>query len=324
MKLKGESTPGAKATAVQVVDYLELLCLESGVASVEKVHRVRRSGGDDRDEQEGAEESIEEDKDIDAWIDEIERRQRICPHSYPFEVTTSGKAIRLLKPFSDRNRLLYNFCLLATRLNMRDQKVQAGIDGTQLFERISARISQAYVGPPATSIVFGAGSAEEGFQEKVNELCAFLQEGGHYVPIDDSGSDQKDGKLDVVTWKPFPDEAAGKIVFFGQCKTGTNWEDSVRHLHPDGFLRNWVYQPSIVSPIGRMFFVCDMIQPKKWKSKITHAGIIFDRLRLCAFEESLTRELCAEIRIWTHGACESAELPHLAALLCPRAAAEVA
>lgn len=315
MKLKVGSMPGPRASSAHVVDYLELICLNEGSASVEKMHRIRRSGADNGEELAGAQEGEKEDLAIDDWINEIERRKRLCPTAYPFEVSSSGMAIRIVSDFSEQRRLLYNFCLLATRMNMRSDKVQAGIDGTQLFERISACVSQAYVGPLTKSIVFGAGAAEPGFKDKIKDLCNQLDEGGNYHAIDATGSDQKDGKLDIVTWKPFFDDRPGKIVFFGQCKTGTNWEDSVCHLQPEGFLNKWISRPSIVSSIGRMFFVCDIIAADAWKSRCVDAGIMFDRLRICSFEEDLTNCLRDEIFQWTQSACVSTKINHLAGRL---------
>ena len=118
---------------------------------------------------------------------------------------------------------IYKYLLLATRLNMKDDRRHAGCDGAHLFEELAAESARCYLGDRSESLVFGTAAGTAGFSGKVDDLCARLGEGGGFRNPDDVAPTERDGKLDVVAWKSFSDRRPGKLIAFGQCKTGTHY-----------------------------------------------------------------------------------------------------
>ena len=59
---------------------------------------------------------------------------------YPFELDKVGQLLRCHK---DSDDALHTFLLLLTLINIDKEKVQAGIDGTQLFEEVCASAATA-------------------------------------------------------------------------------------------------------------------------------------------------------------------------------------
>ena len=204
------------------------------------------------------------------------------PHVYPFSV---NEATRLLEFTGRRNNWgLYLFMLFATRMNMRDHKVQGGIDGTALFEEICCEVAKNYWGERADGMVFGTarrnGANEVGaFPDAVNDLCSRLREGVGYFSHSGFQPAAQDGNLDVVVWKHFSDGKNGKLVGFGQCKTGTHWKVGLFEMVPNGFCRKWVRTMPTVEPV-RLYFMTSRIRHADWYDCSVDAGILFDRCRI--------------------------------------------
>jgi len=174
--------------------------------------------------------------------------------------------------------------LFATRMNMRDHKVQDGIDGTALFEEICCEVAKNYWGDRADGMVFGTarrnGSNEVGaFPDAVNDLCSRLREGVGYFPHSGLQPAAQDGNLDVVVWKHFADGKNGKLIGFGQCKTGTHWKVGLFEMMPNGFCRKWVRTMPVVESV-RLYFMTSRIRHADWYDCSVDAGILFDRCRI--------------------------------------------
>ena len=146
--------------------------------------------------------------------------------AYPFELDKSGRSLQL-RPHSDGPaQTLYKYLLLATRLDMNQNRIHAGVDGPYLFEKLCAEIACQYFGAASQSLVFGTSSDLRSFPARVEDLCIQIGEGNTYR--NNSGRRQprtKDDGLDVVVWIPFNDTRQGKLIGFGQCKTGTHYEE---------------------------------------------------------------------------------------------------
>jgi hypothetical protein len=169
---------------------------------------------------------------------------------------------------------IYLFLLLATALNMRDNRKHAGLDGAELFELLSAEVALRYLGgrqdSRARKHVFGTSRCNwpEGddtdlddlneFGSSINELCKLIGEGGAYRPKTKKRVHARDDKLDVVVWREFSDKRASKLMGFGQCKTGTHWSHELPRLNPRSFCDRWLDTP-LASPPIKMFFLTDRI-----------------------------------------------------------------
>ena len=241
---------------------------------------------------------------------ELERRQEACQDDYPFLIGIGGNTLSKRQESYSNKHIIYKYLLLATRLNMNTDRIHANFDGTQLLEYLSSLVAQEYFGDGAKSLVFGTASDASNFPQKVDDLCERLGEGGGFQSIRSRRTRTKDGRLDVVAWKPFADNLPGKLIGFGQCKTGTNYKDTLTQLQPGAFREKWLNSALIVPPI-RMFFISEAL-PFSEDSRFdisVDAGLIFDRCRIIDFCRNVDPELLAKVEVWTSAAAMANGLP---------------
>ena len=299
--------PSSRAPEHELADFAELLCWQqettSVVALAQALGRLAENEYSD-----GVPEEDEIPRDIEGAYQEIERRIEACDGFYPFEVRQNGNVLYASSTSRNSKHLIYKFLLLATRLNMNKNSVHAGIDGTRLFEELSAEAARDYLGPRARSMVFGTASGTTNFPGKVNELCRRMGEGNGYANRTSDQANQKDGKLDIVLWKDFADRMPGKFVAFGQCKTGTNYEDTLTQLQPDSFCRKWLQSPLALPPT-RMFFVAEALRRGGWYNFASDSGLLFDRCRIVDFSYQVGQDVLDKVEAWTAAAAKSTGLP---------------
>ncbi len=248
---------------------------------------------------------------IDEAFEEIQQRQEQCGTGYPFEIGKDGYTLNHRPDHDNIVRMVYKYLLLATRLDMSKHRTHAEIDGTLLFERLCEGIARTYFGDRSEGLVFGYSSQDNNFSERVDELCAALGEGIGYRRIEGFDETARDGKLDVVVWKPFADGLPGKLIGFGQCKTGTNYQDTLEQLQPDTFCRNWLHRFPAVLPI-RMFFVAEALRHStehRYRGA-SSAGILFDRCRIIDFIANVDHKVLFDVAKWVSEASVFAGLPH--------------
>jgi hypothetical protein len=212
------------------------------------------------------------------------------------------------------------YLLLATQLNMKTQRTQAGEDGAAVFEQLCSEVAIRYwggPGPNVCSIVFGTGRITEElkdhdelhageFRSAVNRLCGELREGFGFHAVSDSRVTARDGKLDVVVWRRFADGRPGQLIGFGQCKTGTHWQNDLSKLQPEAFCGKWMLKRPGVVPI-RLYFVADRVVDR-WYENSVDAGILFDRCRIVEYSDKLSPALTKRIRRWVTAAAASEAL----------------
>ena len=211
---------------------------------------------------------------------------------------------------SNRRKIVYRYLLLATRLNMASCRVHGSIDGTLLLEELAADVAREFLGDRAESLVFGTSSGTGDFPAKVNDLCQNLKEGGGFVSHTQARPTANDGKLDVVVWKGFADHQPGKLIGFAQCKTGTNFKDSLSQLQPDSFCSKWLQRPPAFTPV-RMFFAAEALSRQNWYNDVSDAGLLFDRCRIVDFCDSVTEEVLAKVRAWTEACSDRNHAAHV-------------
>ena len=284
-----------------IADFLELKCIKSDGTISSLSFRSLLSISDDELNNEGIESSDDISATIlDSAISECYYRAQSCPERYPF---TTGRSSLELKTEPSWYKDVYVFLLLATRLNMKTDKKQGGLDGTLLFEELCAVISKEYYGSHSMVTVFGT-SESGSFKDKVNNLLHSLNiKGQSKDPIGSTGH-QKDGNLDIVAWIPFADKKDGQMIAMGQCKTGTHWEEMLSELDPSGFFSCYSTQQPYVKPL-KMFFVTESFGDYKWEERSNNGGIIFDRIRIMEYlPDMLDSELLTKIRAWNASAID--------------------
>ncbi len=300
---KWPGTPSVRAPAHEVGDFAELVCWRDNGTSVTALSQdISRL--EDNDYAGGVPEEDPQVGEVHEAYGEIEKREKACREGYPFVVGDQGYSLYVDHAPANRRYIIYKYLLLATRLDMGTNRLHAGIDGTLLFEELAAEVAREYFGNRAESLVFGTAAGMPSFPHKVNNLCKRLKEGGRFEKYFETSSNPKDGKLDVVVWKRFTDGKAGKLIAFGQCKTGTNYEDALTHMRPDSFCANWMHSPIPLTPV-RMFFVAEALPEDRWHKTVDEGGLLFDRCRIVDFSDNINKKVLDRVKTWTNAAWAS-------------------
>ena len=303
--------PSPRAPEHELADFAELVCWQRGNASVtELTQDLGRL--DENDYSSGVPEEDEIPMYVQNAFLEIERREDACGGGYPFSLNQYGDSLQNLQGTNTAGHLFYKYLLLATRLNMgsgpRNDRMHAGLDATSLLEELSAEVCKEYFGQQAESMVFGMTAGAAAFPNRVDELCSKIGEGDGFMNRTNSQVSAKDGKLDVVVWKPFSDRLAGKLIGFGQCKTGINYKDALTQLLPDSFCRKWMRSSPAMSPI-RMYFLAEALPRNSWYNFASDAGLLFDRGRMVDFTNHVSQQLSKNVGDWTTSAAAAHGLP---------------
>ena len=157
------------------------------------------------------------------------------------------------------------------------------------------------------------------FPSAVSAMCTRLREGVDYFPHSGSAPERQDGNLDVVVWKHFSDGKLGKLIGFGQCKTGTHWKNGLFEMMPSGFCHKWVRTLPIVEPV-RLFFMTSRVRHTEWYDCSVDGGILFDRCRILDYAPKMAH-LRDRWLTWTRAAIASQgirrNMRHRLHALCP-------
>ncbi len=293
------SLPTKTSDVEELVDFVEWECIRQKDVSIQTVLKPIFYTSDELKIM-----GVEDDTDViinrlDDISVEIDRRRIATNGRYPFSNDKNGYRLSIKK--YDHYCWVYIYLLLSTRLNMLTNKVFRNIDGTGILEELSAIVAKSYFGDRADSKVFG--TAEEGsFAQKVNEMCSAIGEGHSFLNRDSSTPSAKDDKLDVVVWKNFNDKSRSKLLGFGQCKTGTSWDDaSTIELQPLDFCSKWLRDVPVSIPV-KLFFSSQYF-PLDNYSKSKNAGIVFDRFRILDYlPEEFDQDMLTKITLWCKAA----------------------
>jgi hypothetical protein len=244
---------------------------------------------------------IEDDTDkfinkADEISAEINNRKSTTGFKYPFETSDSDYSIKFLLADS-LHVWIYKFLLLCTRLNMKDEKIQSGLDGTQLFERLSAEVALNFFGNNAEVDILGTSKSHiGGFRAKLLEITKKMKEGGDIHQ--NHGYKPQDDNVDLIIWKGFSDKLPSQMIAFAQCKTGTSWQDRLSELNTESFCKTWFSRQPVVTPI-RMFFCAQYFPKEIWHPRANEAGLVFDRFRILDYlPDTLDDTLLQDIKAW--------------------------
>lgn len=304
---KWPGSPSAQPVVNEFTDFLELMCWQRGRVSVTEASAFLGRLGEN-DYSDGVPEEDYTDPFVREAFQEVDHRREACSGGYPFSTGEHGYTLASSQVGQDSRGIVYKFLLLAARLKMNENRVHAGIDGTQLFEELSAEVAREYLGDRAESVVFGTATGSSDFPGKVDDLCRRIGEGICFLNRDEAAPTANDGKLDVVVWKQFSDGLPGKIIGFGQCKTGTAWKGSLAQLQPDSFCHKWLHSSPVVTPV-RMFFVSEAISRVHWHSMCSDAGLVLDRCRIIDYCKGVDSGILAQVQKWSEGAAQATGLP---------------
>ena len=306
--IQPDTVPEATAPPEHHADFLELCTLRSEKRSVSAQEYIRdlRIGNatealaDDEDEDaeiEGDEEAEDLAKNAFDEIDERLRNFGSSAGHYPFEVATNTVSLR-----TGGDKSLYTFLALLSWFGK--DAGPSGTDGEKIFEDVCARAAEVYFGGTngrVFSVVFGFPRRvlPKGFASALDALCLSIGEGGSHRKGRPKLPDQKDGKLDIVTWVEFQDRRQGKLISFGQCATGQNWEEKISELPTtDRWCGHWMADTPTVLPV-RSFFVPHRIDRDSWSHSCTFGGILYDRCRIASLASTADAKLGGQWAAWS-------------------------
>lgn len=212
---------------------------------------------------------------------ELEQRAKSADSAYPFEI--KEPVIRLKSEIGDY--LPYFFCLCLSFFRS-EHKSGVQLFPRRMFENLACVAAQNFVGGEVVRFASPRDTIPSQFGKAVDVLCRRMGEGQGFR-IQPTLSRQDD-TLDVVAWRHFKDGLPGKLVLFGQCASGRNWEEKASELTPEVFCTSWMIKTPVNHPL-KAFFVPHRVDPDRWEFISRRAGIVFDRCRI-AYWASLSRE----------------------------------
>ena len=315
-------TPSPRAKGHETADYNEFLIWKQEIADFSELISWQEDLSSDQfissqlsklDENDYTDGVPEEDGLIELVgeaFNAVQERAEVCGDGYPFLLESDGNVLQTRPGAVNAQHIVYKFLLLATRLNMATNRQHAELDGTVLFEELCVEVARNYFGENSIPFLFGTANGMDNFQDKVNRLCNCLGEGGQFRNPGNRTPTAKDDGLDIAVWNPFVDRRPGKLIGFGQCKTGTNYEDYFTRLQPEAFCKNWFETMPTVTPV-RMFFVAESLLHEGWYQKSNLAGILLDRCRIIEYCNEIPSETLSRLTTWTKAAAQNTGIGQL-------------
>ncbi len=264
--------------ANKVADWIEVTCLVRGVAvGSDALHELGAAVG-------------YKQADVALGLTTMARRGALLGTAYPFRVASGAAAT------PDAPRRAWTSLLLMSP----ESPARRGIDvplGAAHLERITAEALTALFGPGTSSVRFGWPS-EEGRPQQFPDAVRWLAErmnvpvGAAYRP-----PYAKDGGVDVVAWRPFPDGRSGFPVLLAQCTLERDYVNKAADVD----LRVWAGWLALDVDPATALAVPDVVAAGQDWTALAARTTVLDRVRLASLlsgtEESRPR--LATVRDWT-------------------------
>ncbi|WP_127783270.1 hypothetical protein [Rhodococcus sp. X156] len=210
--------------------------------------------------------------DLVLAVSTVARRARVLGDRYPIEVTNSG-----FKRRSGMERTPYGAMLLVTTgipLVVLPRELLA--EAAQLFEIVVTESARSLLGEGAEAVRFGypgePGRPPE-FPQAIPWLVDLMRLKGGTAYRDPA---RKDGGVDVVAWRPFPDGRPGFPIHLVQVTLEKNFS----HKAGDINSRLWSLLLGLdVDPTAVLAIPRTLPEDKRWAEVATRA-ILLERVRI--------------------------------------------
>jgi hypothetical protein len=241
----------------------------------------------------------------DEIFSELGRRLDAAGKQYPFTINPGGTILTLTNDRSD-GQYAYLFCLLVSewrRLQIVPKQVFSPIAEfvEDLFQICSTIAAAGLLNGCAVSFGFPRPD-KSGFLAALKRTFEEGMREGQIVPKAPPGveSRTKDGGIDIIAWRHFPDELPGKLHLFGQCASGRNYKEKSVQSFIKSFREDWFVRPP-GSQVLEAIFIPFMLEEGYKRLKLesrTEArhghylslartmGIIVDRCRMAYLVET--------------------------------------
>ena len=280
---------------------------------------------------------------LDAVFEELAYRQSVLGEAYPFNLEIAPRRLLLtVAPPSDNPRIeqgrqIYLACLYISAIragildaSAADLVVDPAVG--RLFQICATIAAAGYMSGEA--YWFGHPRPDETtLLQAISTLAGLLRQGSAASqPPPGETRFAKDGGVDVVAWRDHPDGQPAKLILYGQCASGMNWDgkpvapkvqrlDSYYTLSPS---RHWL--PALITP-----FPLYMDRENAHRIRDEEArggfyrqieaemGIIIDRLRVVRWAMEALNDVQPAVRAavdrldevfaWSEQARDAARLP---------------
>ena len=250
-----------------VADAIELELL-TGEANARPMSWVRGSSVASRDAR---------STDVDLAVSTLHRRAQLLGLKYPIEVTSAGLKRR------PGARSAYEAMLLVTTGSLSLTFPVAHLtSAAEMFEHIVTNATRVLLGDGARAIRFGypgdPGRPPE-FPQAIPWLVKQMKLKGGTAYRDPA---RKDGGVDVVAWRPFPDGRPGFPIQLIQVTLERNFS----HKAGDINARLWSLLLGLdVDPTSVLAIPRTLPEDKRWAEVATRA-ILLERLRIAGLCEA--------------------------------------
>lgn len=245
--------------ANKVADWVEVAALIRGVAvGSDTLHKLGTAVG-------------YKQADVALGLSTVQRRATLLGPAYPFKV---GAGIAAIPSAASH-------AWTALLLMSPEAPTRASIDvpvAAAHLERVTAEALTALYGPGTSAVRF-AWPSEDGRPQEFPDAIRWLSEKMR-VPLGQAYRSPyaKDGGVDVVAWRPFPDGRSGFPVLLAQCTLEKDYE----HKAADVDVRVWSGWLALdVDPTTALAIPDVVATGEEWNA-LAARTIVLDRLRLAA------------------------------------------
>jgi hypothetical protein len=210
------------------------------------------------------------DADLGVGMRTVKRRAELLGGEYPFRVAGGGIAA-----VSGAPTTAWTALLLATP-SLRPRTTVRILDAATHLEQVTAAAMEDYFGQ-STEVVRFAWPSDEGRPSEFPDAIRWLA-GRMGAPLGQGYRPpyRKDGGVDVVAWRPFPDRRSGFPVILTQCTLEQDYE----HKAADVDLRVWAGWLRLdVDPVTALA-IPGVVAPGEAWNRLAARTVVLDRLRL--------------------------------------------
>ncbi len=266
--------------ANKVADWIEVVALARGVAvGSDTLHEIGGTVG-------------YSPADVSVGLNAVSRRAALIGEAYPFKAASAGVAATA----TAANRAWTALLLMSSESPIRPQlEVPAA---AAHLERLTAEALTSLYGSGTSALRF-AWPSEDGRPPTFPEAVRWLADKMH-VPVGLAYRSPyaKDGGVDVVAWRPFPDGRSGFPVVLAQCTL----ERDYRRKATDVEVRVWAGWLALDIDPTTALAVPDVVAAGEDWNALAARTIVLDRVRLASLlaGSELKRPRLGPVLAWTH------------------------
>ncbi|MDQ1215726.1 hypothetical protein [Microbacterium arborescens] len=336
------SAPDPFTTRAHAADWLELMALSAwprAYRSTEYVSSLNLAldKPDGADRHPGEDEEIldnEYDDLLELVTDEIRWRAEVLGSSYPFalKVGTRSWSLSFRRDGDAPTRAaqdVYTACLLISairhgKLEGLPAKARGVNKIADAFQAVVYLIAPALLGGTSFWIAFPRPEHDD-YGPAIDRLLAELGVGEATSSRPPTQRSNKDGGVDIVSWRSFPDRRSNIMLSYGQVATGKGWREKSVKNKLEGYFHRWLAVRPVFHYLPAMYIPHVMHESieatrgstfEQMASEDAHTleaslGVVIDRIRMTvlAGDAYSLREVGSErgsahlttLRRWHHG-----------------------